>query len=89
MIFSYMMPCKHLMKSQLATLKQTSSEINGLNAQTFLSLSTNFITTSDITQSQISEPSSFNKDQNPPSLVITSYSALDESSPVYRWLNTK
>jgi hypothetical protein len=30
------------MKSQISTLKQTSYEINGLNAQTFLSLATNF-----------------------------------------------
>ena len=30
------------MKSQILTLKQTSYEINGLNAQTFLSLATNF-----------------------------------------------
>ena len=40
--FSYLLPCKHLMKSQILTLKQASHEINGLNAQAFLSLSTDF-----------------------------------------------
>jgi hypothetical protein len=42
LILFYLLPCKHLMKSQIQTLKQNSYEINGSNAQAFLSLSTDF-----------------------------------------------
>jgi hypothetical protein len=37
---SYLLPCKHLMKSQIATLKQASYQTNVMNAQAFLSLAT-------------------------------------------------
>ncbi len=36
------MPCNHIMKSQISTLKQNSYEINGINAKTFLSFATNY-----------------------------------------------
>ena len=41
-LLRYLLPCNHLMKSQVLTLKQNSYEINGMNAQAFLSLSTDF-----------------------------------------------
>lgn len=69
------------MKSQLVTLKQSSYEINGFNAQTFLSLSTNFINNPENSNNNESIPSSSN-------LVINNYTSLNENSPVYRWLNT-
>ena len=73
------------MKSQLVTLKQSSCEINGLNAQAFLSLSTNFITNSDSNSKQ--QQQTENNEPNH-TLAISNYSSLNESSPVYRWLNT-
>lgn len=77
------------MKSQLVTLKQSSCEINGLNAQAFLSLSTNFITNSD-SNSKHGQQQQQQTESNEPNhtLVISNYSSLNESSPVYRWLNT-
>lgn len=42
LILIYLLPCNHLMKSQISTLKQSSHEINGSNANTFLSLATTY-----------------------------------------------
>ncbi len=36
------MPCNHLMKSQILTLKQSSNEINGANATNLLSMATSY-----------------------------------------------
>ena len=81
---SYIMPCKHLMKSQLVTLKQSSYEINGFNAQNFLSLSTNFINSPE----NNSNNNSNNNESNRNMLILNNHTSLNENSLVYKWLNT-
>lgn len=72
------MPCKHLMQSQVAKLKQSSYEINGINAQTLLTLSTEFDSSTDGNTSLTSNET---KKTNP-------FNNLNENSSVYKWLNS-
>jgi hypothetical protein len=65
------------MKSQILTLKQASHEINGLNAQAFLSLSTNFTnltTKCNSKQNNVSYASS---------LLLT-----NEATPLSKWFQS-
>jgi hypothetical protein len=65
------------MKSQILTLKQASHEINGLNAQAFLSLSTNF---SNLT-------TKFNSRQNNVSYA-SSLLSTNETTPLSKWFQS-
>ncbi|RNA15972.1 hypothetical protein BpHYR1_050963 [Brachionus plicatilis] len=83
LVFSYLMPCRHLMKSQIASLKQNPHEINGSNAQTFLSLSTDF---SDPDRNNKSMIQSMDR-TNQVSIPIN-FSTLNSSDPLYKWLHS-
>ncbi|CAF0733065.1 unnamed protein product [Brachionus calyciflorus] len=83
LILTHLMPCKHLMKSQIVTLKQTSHEINGFNAQTFLSLATDFTDPDKNNNSMINGLEKTNQ-----ILIPYNFSTLNNSSPLYRWLCT-
>lgn len=77
------MPCRHLMKSQIVSLKQNPHEINGSNAQTFLSLSTDF---SDSDQNNKSLIQSMDRKTN--ASLPANFSSLHITDPLTIWLNS-
>lgn len=77
------MPCRHLMKSQIVSLKQNPHEINGSNAQTFLSLSTDF---SDSDQNNKFLIQSM--DRTAKTAIPASFSSLSITDPLTVWLNS-
>lgn len=77
--FSYLMPCNHLMKSQILSIKQNSYEINGINANTFLSYATSY------DKPVWLEPNSYSSSN------VSSLSSIlnqKESTPFSRWFNS-
>jgi hypothetical protein len=87
LILSHLIPCKHLMKSQIITLKQSSHEINGANAKTFLSLASLFTCTND-TSNQNSNNSNKTNDENSNNKILNvNLMNLNESTPLYKWLS--
>lgn len=67
-----MLPCKHLMKSQISTLKQQQSTFDINNTQTFLGLSSNY--------------NYFDNKQITTNLKV-SYQTINENTKLYKWLN--
>lgn len=68
------------------TLKQSSYEINGFNAQTFLSLSTNF-SNFDANSNNSSANNSDQTHSPPASQQPAMNLNYRENSQLYRWLN--
>lgn len=75
------------MKSQIVTLRQSSHEINGSNAQTFLSLSTNF-NDSDSNNNMANNLNTNNNYKTNQFIMPANFSNLTDSSVLYKWFIT-
>lgn len=73
------MPCNHLMKSQILTLKQNSFENNGINADVFLKMATSY------DKPVWLEPISKNVSNN---IGLTSILNKKQPTPFVRWFQS-
>ena len=87
LILSHLIPCKHLMKSQIITLKQSSHEINGANAKTFLSLASLFTCTNDNSNQNSNNGNKSNDENSNNKILNINLLNLNDSSPLYKWLS--